>query len=124
MKRVEPTLNLVVVYARDIEASRSFYVSLGLPLRQEKHGTGPIHYAATLGTTTFEIYPNRNGDRKLDLRLGFQVASLDEIIQELRQSQVPILSEPQESPWGRRAVVEDPDGNRVELTQRTVLVAL
>lgn len=118
-----PELSLVVVYAHDLEAAREFYASLGLSLKPEQHGTGPRHYAATLGGAVFEIYPDRNGERKGDLRIGFQVASVDGVIQRLRQRQVPILSEPKESAWGRRAVVEDPDGNRVELTQKSVSVA-
>ncbi len=118
-----PELSLVVVYAHDLEAAREFYASLGLSLQPEQHGTGPRHYAAMLGGAVFEIYPERNGERKGDLRIGFQVASVDGVIQRLRQRQVPILSEPKESTWGRRAVVEDPDGNRVELTQKSLSVA-
>lgn len=119
----KPELNLVVVYARDLEAAREFYASLGLSLQPEQHGNGPRHYAATLGATVFEIYPERDAGQRGDLRIGFQVASVDGIIQRLRQRSVPILSEPKESAWGRRAVVEDPDGNRVELTQKSVSVA-
>lgn len=118
-----PELNLVVVFAHDLEAAREFYASLGLTLNPEQHGTGPRHYAATSGGAVFEIYPDRDGKRKGELRIGFQVASVDGIVQQLRQRQVPILSEPKESAWGRRAVVEDPDGNRVELTQKSVSVA-
>ncbi len=120
---VSPELNLVVVYAHDLEAAREFYAALGLILQLEQHGTGPRHYAATLGRAVFEIYPERSDSQKGDLRIGFQVASVDGIIQQLRQRQVPILSEPKESAWGRRAVVQDPDGNRVELTQKSVSVA-
>ena len=117
------TLNLVVVFAHNLEAAREFYASLGLTLQPEQHGTGPRHYAETLGAAVFEIYPDRDGERRGKLRIGFQVASVDGIVQQLRQRQVPILSEPKESAWGRRAVVEDPDGNRVELTQKSVSVA-
>ncbi len=118
-----PELNLVVVYAHDLEAACEFYASLGLLLQPEQHGTGPRHYAAMLGEAVFEIYPKRDGEQKGNLRIGFQVASVDEIIQRLRQRHVPILTEPKESAWGRRAVVEDPDGNRVELNQKSVSVA-
>ena len=119
----QPELDLVALYVRDIEAAREFYACLGLSLQPEQHGTGPRHYAAMLGGAVFEIYPNRDGERKGVLRIGFQVASVDGIIQRLRQRHVPILAEPKESAWGRRAVVEDPDGNRVELTQKSLSVA-
>ncbi|HLQ43762.1 MAG TPA: VOC family protein [Planctomycetaceae bacterium] len=118
-----PELNLVVVYSKNLEAARDFYASLGLSFQSEQHGTGPQHYAATLGAAVFEIYPSRNGERNGELRIGFQVESVDGVVQRLRERQITILSEPRDSAWGRRAVVEDPDGNRVELTQRSVSVA-
>ena len=119
----QPQLSLVVVYARDLEAAHDFYASLGVSLQAEQHGSGPRHYAATLGGTVFEIYPQLSGEHPGAVRIGFQVASVDGLVQQLRQRQVAVLTEPRDSPWGRRAVVQDPDGNRVELTQKLVSVA-
>ena len=119
----EPRLNLVVIYAQNLEATRAFYASLGLSLQLEQHGNGPCHYAAALGNAVFEIYPHRDGEQQGSLRIGFQVESVDGVLQQLRQRHVTILTEPRDSPWGRRAVVEDPNGNRVELSQKLVSVA-
>ena len=118
-----PQLNLVVIYAQNLEATREFYASLGLSLQLEHHGNGPRHYAAALGGAVFEIYPHREGEQQGGLRIGFQVESVDGVLQQLRQRHVTILTEPRDSPWGRRAVVEDPNGNRVELSQKLVSVA-
>ena len=111
------SLNLVVVYTHDIEAAMRFYGCLGLKFQSEQHGTGPTHFAAMVGEAVLEIYPSRNDGEHSAVRLGFHVPSVEQIVNELRTRGNKILSEPQESPWGRRAVVEDPDGNRVELTQ-------
>ena len=48
-------------------------------------------------------------------RMGFRVASLDDTLALLRSRGVPIVREAQDSRWGRRAIVEDPDGNRIDL---------
>ena len=113
-----PTLSLVVVYAENIEATREFYSLLGLTFKDERHGNGPNHYSASLGDAVFEIYPLQDGDLVGSLRLGFGVASVDRTVETLKQRRVKIVTEPRDSPWGRRAVVADPNGNRVELTQR------
>ncbi len=114
----QPKLSLIVVYARNLEATREFYAALGITFQDEQHGNGPRHYAATLGGAVFEIYPLRDDEPIGGLRLGFGVESVDRTVQSLRQRQVKIVTEPRDSPWGRRAVVADPNGNRVELTQQ------
>jgi predicted enzyme related to lactoylglutathione lyase len=111
-------LNLVVIQARDLETTRQFYDCLGLALRREQHGRSPEHYAAQLGSTVFEVYPCNVGTPLGCIRIGFQVSSLEPTLSALRQQSAKILTEPHDSPWGRRAVVQDPDGNRVELTER------
>ena len=114
----QPKLSLIVVYARNLEATREFYAALGIAFQDEQHGSGPRHYAATLGEAVFEIYPLRDDEQMGGLRLGFGVESVDRTVQSLRQRQIKIVTEPRDSPWGRRAVVADPNGNRVELTQQ------
>jgi hypothetical protein len=110
-------LNLVVVYSRDLESARDFYRCLGMTFKLERHGSGPEHYAAELGAAVFEIYPCRGESPVPATRLGFRVSSLDHVLDSLRRKNVKVHSGPRDSPWGRRAIVEDPDGNKVELTQ-------
>ncbi len=52
-------LNLVVIPSVDIQRSLAFYQSLGLSFVAERHGKGPVHFAAELGSTIFEIYPQQ-----------------------------------------------------------------
>lgn len=115
----DPTVDLclVVIYACDIATSKSFYDQLGLRFQEEQHGTGPRHFAATLSSTVLEIYPRLDGPEPGRVRLGFNVQSVDRLVDALRTSGTRILSTTKTSPWGRRAVVEDPDGNRVELME-------
>ena len=113
----KPAMNLVVIYTRDIELAKGFYDSLGLSFTPEKHGSGPQHYSASIGTLVFEIYPCKDGETAGPLRIGFRVPSVDGTIETLRRRGVKIVADPKDSAWGRRAVVEDPDGNRVELAQ-------
>ena len=113
--RMAPALALLVIEAKDIEATLQFYSLLGLHFVSEQHGAGPLHYAATLGPVVFEIYPCRGARPATPVRLGFRIPALDGTLDLLRNGDARVISEPKETPWGRRAVVEDPDGNRVEL---------
>jgi lactoylglutathione lyase len=111
-------LNLVVLRSPDIERAVQFYRSLGLSFEQHRHGNGPEHYAAEMGNMVFEIYPRRNeGDNTNAVRIGFRVQSLEKIIAAAQEAGGQIVSAPQVSEWGRRAVLDDPDGHRVELIE-------
>jgi len=113
-----PTLNLLVIRSPDIDRSARFYELLGLVFTKHAHGTGPEHYAAELGSAVFEIYPrHEEKDSTSRARLGFRVANLDQTITALQQAGAKIVSAPKDTPFGRRAVVDDPDGHRIELTQ-------
>ena len=112
------SLNLVVIRAADIDRSAHFYRRLGLEFTKHSHGTGPEHYASEGGAIVFEIYPRQGKPGTPEgLRLGFLVASVDPILAALTEAGAKIVSPAKDSPWGRRAVVDDPDGYRVELTE-------
>lgn len=113
-----PRLNLVVIRSRDMDRSAQFYASLGLQLERHRHGTGPDHFASEEEGRVFEIYPRQDEtDSTAGVRVGFQVVAVHAIVQRLEEEGARVLSAPKSSPWGRRAVVEDPDGHRVELTE-------
>ena len=113
----QPSLSLIVLQSRDAVITKEFYSRLGLSFQEEQHGSGPRHFAATLGQLVLEIYPCPNNTPANSLRVGFRVPSVDATVESLREYGARIVSEPKDSPWGRRTVVMDPDGNKVELTQ-------
>ena len=115
---MNPRLNLVVIRSADIERAMAFYAQLGLHFRKHRHGNGPEHYSAELGDVVFELYPTgADGKSSLGTRIGFAVRSVDEAIKALRDYPEAIVSPAKDSEWGRRAVVADPDGHRIELLQ-------
>ena len=114
------SLNLVVIRSTDIERACRFYTASGLAFTKHAHGTGPEHYACEVGGVVFEIYPRMSKeDSTSATRLGFRVMSVDDAVAGLQQLGAKVVSPPKESPWGRRAVIDDPDGHRVELTEPT-----
>ena len=114
------TLNLVVLRSSDLPRASAFYSRLGLQFLKHRHGNGPEHYSADLsGGGVFELYPiSSTGESTLGTRIGFRVASVEAALAALRTEYPDAVVTPtKDSPWGRRAVVKDPDGHRVELLE-------
>ena len=111
-------LNLVVLRSPDIARAAAFYSRLGLQFSKHRHGSGPEHFAAGLSGAVFELDPlTADGASTLGTRIGFRVPSVDTALAALSDYPGAVLSPAKDSEWGRRAVVADPDGHRVELLQ-------
>lgn len=112
-------LNLVVLRSPDMARAAAFYSRLGLQFSQHRHGSGPEHFAAELsGGGVFELYPlASDGASTAGTRIGFRVPSVDAALAALSDYPAAIVTPARDSEWGRRAVVADPDGHRVELIQ-------
>ena len=112
-------INLVVIKTDKIQQQFEFYSALGLQFEYHKHGNGPSHYASSGGSPVIEIYPLPKGVPQPDntTRLGFTVEHLGKLIQNLRDKGFIIVSEPSDTEWGYRAVVQDLDERKIELTE-------
>jgi len=111
------TLNLIVLRSRDLDRAHSFYRALGLSFVRHSHGSGPVHLASETAGQVFEIYPLTDQVAPTDsTRVGFAVPSVDATYASLMSAGGTSVAPPKDSQWGRRAVVADPDGHRVELT--------
>src|SRR5262245_32538993 len=114
-------LNLVVIRARDIEGLARFYEALGLQFTKHRHGNGPEHLSSEVGGIVFEIYPAGANESTASTRLGFSVRALKDALDELRSLGATVLTEPADTAYGRRAVVKDFEGHKVELYEKSVI---
>lgn len=114
---METQLNLVVLRVTDIDQSASQYQSLGLSFQKHQHGNGPCHYASESSGVVFELYP---ATEKFPItsgtRVGFRVDRLDTKFSAIEKAGWDISQTLQDSPWGRRAVLIDRDGHKVEVS--------
>jgi hypothetical protein len=110
-------LRLLVIKARQLEPARAFYQALGIRLVEERHESGPVHYAGQVGATVIEVYPQADQAPAPDasVRLGFDVANLDGVLESLQSLGTPVVTGPRMTPRGYRALVRDHDGRAVEL---------
>lgn len=112
-----PRVNLVVLRVTDIDRAAAFYRLLGFQFLKHAHGTGPQHYASDADGFVFELSPaTAEQGVSSSTRIGFAVGNVDDAAAKL--SAFPgarLVTAPKDSEWGRRAVVADPDGHRIEL---------
>lgn len=111
-------LNLLVIRSDNPEETAAFYELFLPPFEYHRHGNCPMHYSVVINDVVLEIYPLLRGQESADrsARLGFQVDDLDQILERLAQANHTILTPATLSDWGYRAIVQDPDGRKVELT--------
>ena len=89
---------------------------MGLLFTRHAHGSGPEHYSSMVNGMVFEIYPlGPKLSPTIGARIGFSVDSVDGVVTLLQEIGAVVVSAPQDSEWGRRAVVKDLDGHVVEL---------
>jgi predicted enzyme related to lactoylglutathione lyase len=117
MPMMEIVLNLVVLRSADLGRAAGFYGLLGLEFARERHGSGPEHLICQLGPVVLEIYPQEGGKNTAALRVGFRVPSVDVALAAVRSAGGTVLSPAKDGLWGSRAVLVDPDGHRVEITE-------
>src|SRR5690349_10899033 len=107
-------LTLLVLRCADLERSKCFYEALGLSFDGEQHQSGPRHYSTRLGATVLELYPGA-ASAGTPLRLGIAVPDVGATVAAVRGFGDVVLQLDDETPHVR-ALVRDPDGNKVELT--------
>ena len=110
-------LDLLILRSENIKRLKEFYSSL-LMTKFEKHADhGPAHYGAILGEVLIELYPTKKRISNLDSP-GFKVGNIDEVIQ--RVGNQCVYREPYQNSYGKFAMLKDPDGRLVHLTETPV----
>lgn len=114
------SLTLLVLKSRQVEHLRRFYQAVGIALVEEQHGKGPVHFAGKAGDVVIEVYPLPDDGSPVDssTRLGFEVDNAAAVVEALEAVGARIVTPLKDTAGGQQAVVRDPDGRAVALTQR------
>jgi lactoylglutathione lyase len=117
-------INAIVLTTRDLPLAVTFYRALGVPLEDEHHEDGPQHYACEMEGVHFALYAAKRESPSLPPRgatgatlVGFAVHDLEATLTTLTALGAVTEVAPETVPWGRRAIVLDPDGRLVELNE-------
>ena len=123
-----PRLVAVILEVADLDDSLRLYADgFGLDLHVADHEgddrwTSGRH-AATSWTDGaflhFALYESKDGRTSERAQVAFAVADLDAAHDRAVAAGARVVHAPRPQPWGRSARYADPDGNVVELTQRS-----
>jgi catechol 2,3-dioxygenase-like lactoylglutathione lyase family enzyme len=108
---------VVLLVCADLERSRTFYRDvLGLRASGEK-GASWANFALGDGSTLSlhaktELLAVRPGS----IQLGFTVENVDTFVLDCPQLGVPIFQDPYDEPFGRVAIIGDPDGYPIQIS--------
>ena len=112
-----PALSLLVIRVAEPKTTAELYETLGLRFTLEQHGTGPDHYSTFASGVLLELYPASTKNPATGQRFGFNVCSLKDVFESWIKAGGKAIAEPAQTEFGFRAVLEDFDGNKIELTQ-------
>jgi len=112
-------IDALVLSSHEVKKTADFYKSLGLDLVEEKHGDGPLHYACEFGGCHFAIFESKEGKAPAQefggsTKIGFNVDDVDLFFEKSIELGATEKLKPDNAPWGRNAVVIDPDGRTIE----------
>ena len=109
----------IVVFVRDFEAAKRFYrEQLKLPLVQGSQmmmeffpgGGTTLGVALAMHEAAHHLVGRHTG-------ITLQVKELAELCRELTAAGVEFAETLEQTPWGKMAVVRDPDGNQIALVE-------
>jgi catechol 2,3-dioxygenase-like lactoylglutathione lyase family enzyme len=108
--------SIVMLVCSDLTRSRDFYRDvLALPVLQDLPKR-PVRFALSAGAI---LSLHRKSDvlavRPGSLQLGFTVDDVDQFVADCIARGVPIFQDPYDEPFGRIAIVGDPDGYPVQV---------
>jgi len=112
-------VNLIVLKTASIDILVEQYTALGIVFEYHQHGKGPFHYSANCEELIFEIYEVKKIEAiTTQLRLGFEVKKLDDLILKLIAVGWAQQGPAKQSTWGYRVVMIDKDLRKVELVEK------
>ena len=117
----------VILLVSDMERSVKFYKDLlGLPIKTKSQSQDWVEFFNR--ETTLSLHPIKKGkggssaeikETKLGTGtlVGFMVSDIDSTVQILKENNVRFFKEPRDEPFGKHAIVQDPDGHLISIAQ-------
>ncbi|MPZ04837.1 MAG: glyoxalase/bleomycin resistance/dioxygenase family protein [Nitrososphaeraceae archaeon] len=117
----------VILLVSDMERSVKFYNELlGLPVKTKTQSPDWVEFFNR--ETTLSLHAIKRGkvgdsagskDTKLGTGtlVGFMVSDIDSTVQFLKENNIRFFKEPRDEPFGKHAIIEDPDGHLISIAQ-------
>jgi lactoylglutathione lyase len=109
----------VILLVSDMETSTRFYRDvLNLPIKsQSKDWTEFFNRETVLALHPARKAPNQSTSPQGNVLVGFMVSDLEAEVQQLQKKNVKFFKRLKEEPFGKHAIIEDPDGHLISLAE-------
>lgn len=109
-------IGAVILLVSDMKRSTKFYRDiLGMKLKkQSKDWTEFSEEGTVLALHPASRKKIRNNNSML---VGFSVSDFDDVIGELKKKKAKFYKKPKEEPFGKHAIIQDPDGHLISIVQ-------
>ncbi len=110
-------IGAVILLVSDMKRSTKFYRdTLGMKLKKQSKDWTEF----SEGGTVLALHPaskkkkirNNNG-----MLVGFSVSDFDDVVSNLKRKKVKFFKKPKDEPFGKHAIVQDPDGHLISIVQ-------
>ncbi|HZB98783.1 MAG TPA: VOC family protein [Nitrososphaeraceae archaeon] len=110
-------IGAIILLVSDMKKSLKFYRdTLGMELKKESEDW--IEFVKQ-GTTVLALHPTKK--RKMtktnSMLVGFNINNLESVCSELEKKEVKFYKKLTEEPFGKHAIIKDPDGHLISLTE-------
>jgi lactoylglutathione lyase len=111
-------VSAVIVLVSDMKKSMEFYRdTLGMKLKQESP-----EWVEFLGSPVIALHPVKKRKPTMErgsggMLIGFNVSDLDAVSNQLAKKKVKFYKELVQETFGKHAIIEDPDGYLISLTE-------
>ena len=119
VKQMLDKMGYVILFVSNMNESINFYKNvLNLPMKSESEKWTEFLYGETVLALEFSE-KNKITDKnpKMGIVIGFVISNLDSLCNELKSNGVKFLEGPKEEEFGIHALILDPDGHVISLTQ-------
>jgi lactoylglutathione lyase len=107
----------VILLVSNMEKSVKFYHdTLGLPIKTKSKDWTELFN----NDTVLALHPARKKSKLKTgsgILVGFEVSDLDSTIKSLKDKKVKLFKKPREEPFGKHAILQDPDGHLISIAQ-------
>ena len=121
MEQIEFLSAVLIVSEHPARLAEFYREVVGVPLKDEAHGTSRAHYGCNLGDLHFAIHPLESfPDRRHGVgavKLALNVFDLNALVERLESKGVRPLYPPHDTGFFISTAINDPDGNYIEFTQ-------
>lgn len=118
----QTSCTFVTIFADRLSRTQAFYRAIGVPLKPEKHGDGPLHHSFNSSEVAVEIFAREDSSLSdLGTLFGFEVASLSDACTRLKAIGADCVRDAACLGGVRRAVFLDPDRRAVFIFERGLI---